>query len=94
MLFMVIERFKNRDAAAIYHRLEKRGRMMPEGLTYVGSWIEASFDRCFQLMECDDARLFQQWIAQWRDLMEFEIVPVVTSQDTKETISAMLDAGN
>ena len=94
MLFMVIERFKNRDAAAIYHRLEKQGRMMPEGLTYVGSWIEASFDRCFQLMECDDARLFQQWIAQWRDLMEFEIVPVVTSQDTKETISAMLDAGN
>lgn len=90
MLFMVIERFKNRDAAAVYRRFEERGRMMPDGLTYVGSWIEASFDRCFQLMECDDARLFQQWIAQWQDLMEFEIVPVVTSKDTKETISALL----
>jgi hypothetical protein len=90
MLFMVIERFKNRDAAAVYRRFEERGRMMPDGLTYVGSWIEASFDRCFQLMECDDARLFQQWIAQWQDLMEFEIVPVVTSKDAKETMSALL----
>jgi hypothetical protein len=90
MLFMVIERFKNRDAAAVYRRFEERGRMMPDGLTYVGSWIEASFDRCFQLMECDDARLFQQWIAQWQDLMEFEIVPVVASKDTKEMISALL----
>ena len=90
MLLMVIERFKNRDAAAVYRRFEERGRMMPDGLTYVGSWIEASFDRCFQLMECDDARLFQQWIAQWQDLMEFEIVPVVASKDTKEMISALL----
>ena len=88
---MVIERFKNQDAAAIYRRLEERGRMMPDGLTYVGSWIEASFDRCFQLMECDDARLFQQWVAQWRDLMEFEIVPVVTSQDTREAIGILLN---
>jgi uncharacterized protein DUF3303 len=90
MLFMVIERFKNQDAPAIYRRFQEKGRMMPEGLTYVGSWIEASFDRCFQLMECDDARLFQQWIIHWQDLVEFEIVPVVASNDTKEAISAML----
>jgi hypothetical protein len=90
MLFMVIERFKNQDALAIYRRFQERGRMMPEGLTYVGSWIEASFNRCFQLMETDDARLFQQWIIQWQDLMECEIVPVVTSEGTKETISALL----
>jgi hypothetical protein len=90
MLFMVIERFKNRDAAAIYRRFEERGRMMPEGLTYVGSWIEANFDRCFQLMECDDARLFQQWVARWHDLMECEIVPVVASKDTKEIMSALI----
>ena len=90
MLFMVIERFKNQDAAAIYRRLQKDGRMMPDGLKYVGSWVEANFDRCFQLMECDDPRLFQQWIIRWQDLMEFEIVPVVASNETLETITPML----
>ena len=59
MLFMVIERFKNRDAKAVYRRFRDRGRGAPEGLEYVGSWIEANFDRCFQLMECNDARLLQ-----------------------------------
>ncbi len=78
---MVIERFKNRDAAAIYQRLREQGRMMPEGLKYVGSWIEPSFERCFQVMECDDQQLFQEWTKQWEDLMEFEIVPVMTSQE-------------
>jgi len=90
MLFMVIERFKNRDALAIYRRLREQGRMMPEGLTYVGSWIEANFDRCFQLMECNDARLFQPWVAQWHDLVEFEIVPVVPSQETREAMAPLL----
>ncbi len=90
MLFMVIERFRNRDALAIYRRFRDEGRMMPEGLKYVGSWVEPNFDRCFQLMECDDARLFQEWIARWHDLMEFEIVPVVPSKETLETITPLL----
>jgi hypothetical protein len=90
MLFMVIERFKNQDVAAVYRRFQQEGRMMPDGLKYVGSWVEANFDRCFQLMECDDPRLFQQWIIRWQDLMEFEIVPVVASKETKETITPML----
>jgi hypothetical protein len=90
MLFMVIERFKNRDARAIYRRLRDEGRSMPEGLKYVGSWIEANFDRCFQLMECDDGRLFQSWTARWSDLMEFEIVPVVPSAETREAIEPLL----
>jgi hypothetical protein len=64
--------------------------MMPEGLKYVDSWIEANFDRCFQLMECDDPLLFQQWIIRWQDLMEFELVPVVASRETTETITPML----
>ena len=68
MLFMVIERFRNRDAKAVYRRFRDHGRGAPDGLTYVGSWIEANFDRCFQLMECDDARLLQQWVAVWSDL--------------------------
>jgi Protein of unknown function (DUF3303) len=90
MLFMVVERFKNRDAGAVYERLRERGRMMPEGLRYVGSWIEANLDRCFQLMECDDPRLFQEWIVHWHDLMDFEITPVVPSQETAEAIARQL----
>jgi hypothetical protein len=80
MLFMVIERFKGCDPVPIYARLREHGRSMPEGLRYVDSWIEANFDRCFQLMECDDATLFQKWILEWRDLIDFEIVPVSPSQ--------------
>ena len=65
---MVIERFRNQDAKAVYRRMEQRGRLASAGLTYVGSWVEASLDRCFQLMECDDATLLQQWVALWSDL--------------------------
>ncbi|HVT57081.1 MAG TPA: DUF3303 family protein [Thermoanaerobaculia bacterium] len=90
MLFMVIERFKDGDAVAVYQRLRDQGRMMPEGLRYVGSWIQADLQRCFQVMECDDPRLFQQWAARWHDLMELEIVPVVASQETVATIDSLL----
>ena len=90
MLFMVIERFKNRDAKAVSRRFRDRGRGAPPGLQYVGSWIEANFDRCFQLMECADARLLQQWVMRWQDLIEFEFVPVVPSKDTAETVAALL----
>ena len=86
MLFMVIERFRKQDAKSVYKRFEENGRMAPEGLTYVGSWIEAIFDRCFQLMECEDARLLQEWITNWSDLAEFEIVPVVPSEDTSAVV--------
>ena len=90
MLFMVIERFRNRDAKAVYRRFRDEGRMMPEGLRYVGGWIEANFDRCFQLMECDDARRLQEWAVNWGDLIEFEIVPVVPSEQTREVVQARL----
>jgi hypothetical protein len=81
MLFMVIEHFKNRDAAAIYQRFKEKGRMAPEGLRYVSSWVEPNFDRCFQVMECDDPKLFDEWIANWNDLTDFEIVEVITSKE-------------
>jgi hypothetical protein len=84
MLFMVIERFKGRDPAPIYARLRERGRSMPDGLRYVDSWIEANFDRCFQLMECADPVLLQRWVLEWRDLVEFEIVAVSPSQAVRE----------
>jgi hypothetical protein len=90
MLFMVIERFRGGDAAPVYRRFRERGRMTPDGLRYVDSWVESGFGRCFQLMECDDPRLLDEWVARWQDLVEFEIVPVVTSQQAAEAIAPQL----
>jgi len=81
MLFMVIERFRNGDAKAVYQRFRERGRMMPEGLDYVESWVEEDFNRCFQLVKSNDVALIGQWTVQWEDLVDFEIVPVMTSQE-------------
>jgi hypothetical protein len=86
MLFMVIERFRNRKAEPIYRRFREKGRMLPHGLHYVGSWIETNYDRCFQLMQCDDEQLFVDWIANWSDLMDFEVVPVRTSEDMQKML--------
>jgi hypothetical protein len=80
MLYMVIERFRNHDAAAVYRRFREKGRMLPDGLHYVDSWVEENHGRCFQLMACDDVRLLQQWVAHWNDLVDFEIVPVHPSK--------------
>ena len=93
MLFMVIERFKGADPKPVYRHLRDHGRGLPEGLKYVASWIEPNFDRCFQLMECDDLRLLQEWVlANNRDLgMTFEIVPVVPSKETREVVAPFLD---
>jgi hypothetical protein len=89
MLFMVIERFKNRDAKAVYGRVREKGRMLPEGLHYLGSWIKPDFSRCFQLMECDDPHLFEQWRVYWQDLVEFEIVSVLTSMEAEEVANSI-----
>jgi hypothetical protein len=77
---MVIERFV-RGARPVYERAAEKGRMLPDGLEYVDSWIEESLARCFQLMETDDPALFDEWIANWSDIGEFEVVPVIASQD-------------
>ena len=81
MLYMVIERFKPGRAGEIYRRFAERGRMMPEGLRYVSSWIDFRFERCFQVMETDDESHLAAWTAHWDDLIEFEIVPVRTSSE-------------
>lgn len=93
MLFMVIEHFRDADPVPVYRRFRDKGRMMPDGLSYVGSWVEAGFQRCFQLMECDDIALLQSWLLNWRDLAEFEIVPVVAGKDAAKTVEPMLDGG-
>jgi hypothetical protein len=76
----------------IYKRLRDQGRMLPDGLKYVDSWIEPGFGRCFQLMECDDARALQQWVLGWRGTgATFEIVPVVPSKETRELVAPYLE---
>ena len=88
---MVVERYK-RGPEPVYARAEAKGRMLPDGLKYLDSWIEPSFSRCFQLMECDDPRLFQEWVLQWRGTgVSFEIVPVVPSAQTREIVAPYLD---
>jgi hypothetical protein len=87
MLFMVIERFKNRDAAAVYRRFRQRGRMTPAGLVYIDGWVEKNFDRCFQLMQCDDPALLREWAAHWQDLVDFEFIPVHRSKEAVELMN-------
>ena len=91
MLFMIVERFRDCDAVPVYRRVRETGRGFPEGLKYVGSWIEPNFDRCFQIMECDDPRLLQEWVLHWGDLASFEIVPIVPSKQTRELVESKLD---
>jgi Domain of unknown function (DUF3303) len=88
MLYMVIERFKPDTGAEIYRRFRERGRMLPEGLEYVSSWIDLSFKTCWQLMQTEDYALFDEWIANWRDLVDFEIVPVRTSAEAGEMMNS------
>jgi Protein of unknown function (DUF3303) len=92
MLFMIIERFKDNDMLPIYKRIRDEGRMFPEGLKYIDSWVEPNFSRCFQLMECDDLSLLQEWILKWRGSgTTFEIVPVVSSKGTRDVVDLWLD---
>ena len=85
---MVIEEFRNHDAKSVYRRFHKAGRLMPDGVEFVNSWVTADLSRCFQLMECNDVARFQQWVAEWSDLIDFEIVPVISG---KETAAALAD---
>ena len=90
MLFMVIESFRNQDAKAIYRRFRDKGRMTPEGVTFVASWVAADLGRCFVVLDCDDVALLQRFVAEWSDLAEFEIVPVVPGTQTAEALSELL----
>jgi hypothetical protein len=90
LLYMIVEHFKNRDAVPVYRRFRDCGRMAPEGLQYVASWVDEKLERCFQLMETGDVTLLEQWLANWRDLADFEVYPVITSQEAVEKISPRL----
>lgn len=90
MLYMIIERFRNGDAAAVYRRFRERGRQAPEGLTYVSSWVNMGLTVCYQVMECDNGALLDQWAARWDDLIDFEVIPVLTSADAVERVAPLL----
>ena len=93
MLFMVIERFRDNDMLPIYKRVRDEGRALPEGLVYLDSWVEPNFSRCFQLMACDDLRLIQRWCLEWRGWgVDLEVVPVVSSAETREVVAPLLDS--
>lgn len=90
MLFMVIESFRRQDAKAVYRRFRDRGRLTPEGLELVSSWVAADLGRCFQIMKADDVTLLQRWVAEWSDLVAFEVVPVVPGQATADALAGQL----
>ena len=83
-LYMVIEQFKSLDMKPVYLRLRERGRMMPEGLNYINSWIDVNQGRCYQVMETDDRTLFDEWAAHWNDMFDIEIHEVLTSAQAAE----------
>jgi hypothetical protein len=86
MLFMVIERFKNGDARPVYERYAARGRMAPEGLRYISSWVDTRLACCYQVMETDDRDLLDRWIANWSDLTDFDVIPVITSDEAADRV--------
>ena len=90
MLFMVVERFSPESARDIYRRVRREGRLLPDGLRYVDSWVRADLRGCFQLMECDDVTLLQRWVTEWSHLVAFEIVPVVPGKDTGAALAGQL----
>ncbi len=90
LLYMIIETFKTPGAIEVYRRARDQGRLLPEGLEYVSSWIDFNFTRCFQLMKTDDENLLEQWISRWKDLVQFEIVPVQTSTEAMQAIKSRL----
>jgi hypothetical protein len=90
MLYMIVEHFKNRDALPVYRRFREQGRLAPEGLIYISSWVDESLQRCFQIMEAHDRNLLDQWIANWSDIVDFEVFPIMTSQEALEKITPRL----
>ena len=87
MLYLIIEDFRGGDPAPVYRRLRDEGRMTPEGLTYVASWVTTDMARCYQVVECEDRGLLGQWMSRWSDLVNFEVIPVVTSEQASTAMS-------
>jgi hypothetical protein len=90
MQFVIIERFRGGDPVPVYRRFRDRGRMAPEGLTYVSSWVTQDLTTCYQIMECDDRKLLDQWLANWKDIVDFEVIPAMTSAQAAAVVAPRL----
>ena len=90
MLYMIVEKFRNGDPLPVYRRFRDEGRLAPAGLQYIASWVTEDLRRCFQVMECDERRLLDEWISRWQDIVDFEIVPVMTSAEAAAALSPRL----
>jgi len=90
MLYMIIERFKNGDPVPVYRRFRDKGRMASEALRYVSSWVTLDMTTCYQVMECENREVLDEWITRWKDLVDFEVVPVITSAEAVERIAPRL----
>ncbi len=89
-IYMIIERYKNGDAVPVYRRFRDKGRLAPEGLVYVSSWVNESMTCCYQVMETSDRKLLEQWMDNWKDIVDFEVHTVITSKDASEKTSLLL----
>lgn len=90
MQYLIIENFRDRDPVPVYRRFRERGRLAPDGLNYVGSWITEDLARCYQVMECSDRKLLDQWLSQWSDLVEFEVMPVLSSAEVQARLAGRI----
>lgn len=90
MLYMIIEHFKNQDPLPVYRRFRDRGRLAPDELQYISSWVDEKLERCFQLMETDHPQYLDEWLASWSDLVDFEVYPVISSEDAAQQVSSLL----
>ncbi len=90
MLYMIVESFRNADPVPVYRRFRDRGRLAPDGLVYVSSWVDEDLSRCYQLMEAADRELIDRWMANWSDLVDFEVYPVITSKAAADRIAPLL----
>ena len=90
MLFMVVEHFKNNDALPVYRRFRDRGRLAPEGVQYISSWVDDKLERCFQIMEANERDLLERWIQNWSDIVDFEVYPVLSSKEAAEKVAPRL----
>lgn len=90
MHYMIIERFRGGDPVPVYRRFRDKGRMAPDGLTYVGSWVTPDLTTCYQVMECDDRSLLDQWIANWKDIVDFDVIPALTSAEAAARVAPRL----
>ena len=90
MLFMIVERFRNGDPVPVYRRFRDRGRMTPDGVEYVASWVDLEFATCYQVMRAESSEALEPWLAQWRDLVDFDVIPVRESREAAALIAPRL----